>query len=74
MKRELEINGETIYGAPICEVKRGEFVKLTPNGKKIYRHGGYDGTVRKYILQDVEDINSYRTFKRDKEVFYEFEY
>lgn len=36
-------------------IRRGEYVKRTPEAKKVYRRGEYDRATKRFSLVDCED-------------------
>lgn len=59
---------------PVKSLPHGEFIKKTPDAKKVYQRGAYDRTTKKYELIDVEDINRTTWIKGDALVFAGFTY
>ena len=57
------------------ECKRGDYVKLKPCSKKVFRFDGYDRSMKKYALTSVDDVfGDYKFVKGDKYVWSEFIY
>lgn len=52
----------------VKDVKKGEFLRLSPDSKKTYVHRGYDRGHKKYAVQDFDDINRYRYLKGETQV------
>ena len=56
------------------ELKKGEFFKLKENSKKVYVKDEYDRSTKKFCCYNYEDINDFREFKGNKEIFIDFIY
>ena len=60
----------------IRELKKGEFFTVkqidNPTDNQVYVRGEYDRSERKYECYKFSDINDYRYFKGDKEIYTDF--
>ena len=60
--------------APVQNIKQGEFVKRTPEAKRVYIRREYDPTFKVYCLQAFDDISFYIYVKRGVALAYDFEF
>jgi len=58
----------------LSTLEKGEFFKLKPTAKKVYRKGAYDRSERKYEGLDTDDISRAIYLRGSTRVFVEFEY
>lgn len=56
------------------DLPNGEYVKLKPDGKKVYQKIGWDRSTRKYELMDCDDVNRVVFRKADTQVQAGFTY
>lgn len=56
------------------EKAKGEYVKRTPDAKKVYVVEGYDRVARKYALTDADDMNRQLYVKKGTLVWAGFTY
>lgn len=60
----------------IKELKKGEFFTVkqidNPSDSQVYVRGEYDRSERKYECYKFSDINAFRYFKGDKEIYTDF--
>jgi hypothetical protein len=60
--------------APVEKLKKGEFVKRKPDARKVYTIVGYDRSLRKYQLDDHDDISRCIWVKAGTPLVYGFTY
>lgn len=58
----------------IENVKQGEFIRRKENSSKTYQRAEYDRELRKYCLDDQEDISRCIYIKKGTKVFVGFTY
>jgi hypothetical protein len=56
----------------IEKVKKGDYFKLKPESNIVYVRGDYNRFTKRYEAYKFEDINSFREFKKGKEVIIGF--
>ena len=60
--------------APVQDIKQGEFVKRTPEAKRVYIRREYEPTFKVYSLQAFDDANFYVHVKRGVALVHDFEF
>lgn len=58
----------------INTLKKGSYFKLNADTSIIWVYDGYNRSTGKYSAYKFDDINSFREFKKGKEVFINFEF
>ena len=56
------------------DAPKGEFIKRTPTAKKVYTRGDYDRSLKRYRLNDWDDISRELILKGDTVVYIDFEF
>lgn len=56
------------------DLQKGDFFRLNEKAKKTYVKDDYDRSSKAYCCYNYEDINDFKFFKGNKEIFTEFIY
>lgn len=56
------------------DLAKGEYIRRTPESKKVYVKGHYDRASRTYSVYDVNDVNNEMFVARDTRVYAGFTY
>jgi hypothetical protein len=60
--------------AKLKDVKKGDYIKLTPESKKVYVKGDYDRASKQYGIWEAEDISAERFISGNRTVVVGFTY
>jgi hypothetical protein len=55
--------------AKVQNIKPGELVQRKPIATKLYRRGAYDHSLKRYMLEDMDDVSKCIWVKRDTVLF-----
>lgn len=73
-KQATPVTEDGARPARVQDIKEGEYVKLKPDAKKVYKRGAYNASIKGYWLHDCDDINRIIKAKRGTTLYVGFTY